>query len=125
MTPLGFLSRPEIVRWSSSRKKLAARRLVSALCACCQRHVKRDSAPPPDLTNAWRQYQLRSSKEGTIMAPVQKSVEASVGTITLDHREKNNALKEVVLEIVVRWSELDLNGHVNNAKYVEYLEWGR
>ena len=59
------------------------------------------------------------------MAPVQKSVVASVGTITLDHREKNNALKEVVLEIVVRWSELDLNGHVNNAKYVEYLEWGR
>jgi YbgC/YbaW family acyl-CoA thioester hydrolase len=28
-------------------------------------------------------------------------------------------------EIVVRPTELDVNGHVNNAKYVEYLQWGR
>lgn len=27
--------------------------------------------------------------------------------------------------IVVRSTEIDINGHVNNAKYVEYLEWGR
>jgi YbgC/YbaW family acyl-CoA thioester hydrolase len=34
--------------------------------------------------------------------------------------------REVVLEIVVRCTEIDVNGHVNNAKYVvEYLEWGR
>jgi thioesterase III len=59
------------------------------------------------------------------MVPVQKSVEASVGTITLDHREEHNALREVVLEIVARWTELDVNGHVNNVKYLEYLEWGR
>jgi YbgC/YbaW family acyl-CoA thioester hydrolase len=26
---------------------------------------------------------------------------------------------------VVRSTEIDVNGHVNNAKYVEYLEWGR
>jgi YbgC/YbaW family acyl-CoA thioester hydrolase len=32
---------------------------------------------------------------------------------------------EVVLEAVVRCTEIDVNGHVNNAKYVEYLEWGR
>ena len=32
---------------------------------------------------------------------------------------------EVVLETVVRCTEVDVNGHVNNAKYVEYLEWGR
>jgi YbgC/YbaW family acyl-CoA thioester hydrolase len=32
---------------------------------------------------------------------------------------------EVVLETVVRCTEIDINGHVNNAKYVEYLEWGR
>src|SRR5262249_55004119 len=32
---------------------------------------------------------------------------------------------EVVLEIVVRCTEIDVNGHVNNARYVEYLEWGR
>lgn len=32
---------------------------------------------------------------------------------------------EVVLPIVVRCTEIDVNGHVNNAKYVEYLEWGR
>lgn len=25
----------------------------------------------------------------------------------------------------VRSTEIDVNGHVNNAKYVEYLEWGR
>jgi YbgC/YbaW family acyl-CoA thioester hydrolase len=33
--------------------------------------------------------------------------------------------REVALEIVVRCTEIDVNGHVNNAKYVEYLEWGR
>ncbi|PTL83657.1 thioesterase family protein [Vitiosangium sp. GDMCC 1.1324] len=27
--------------------------------------------------------------------------------------------------IVVRSTELDPNGHVNNAKFLEYLEWGR
>jgi thioesterase III len=32
---------------------------------------------------------------------------------------------ETTLEIVVRPTEIDVNGHVNNAKYVEYLEWGR
>jgi thioesterase III len=32
---------------------------------------------------------------------------------------------ETSLEIVVRCTEVDINGHVNNAKYVEYLEWGR
>jgi YbgC/YbaW family acyl-CoA thioester hydrolase len=31
----------------------------------------------------------------------------------------------IVLETVVRCTEIDVNGHVNNAKYVEYLEWGR
>jgi thioesterase III len=29
------------------------------------------------------------------------------------------------IEIVVRSTEIDVNGHVNNAKYLEYLEWGR
>jgi YbgC/YbaW family acyl-CoA thioester hydrolase len=32
---------------------------------------------------------------------------------------------ETTLAIVVRPTEIDVNGHVNNAKYVEYLEWGR
>jgi thioesterase-3 len=32
---------------------------------------------------------------------------------------------EVVLETVVRCTEIDVNNHVNNARYVEYLEWGR
>ena len=32
---------------------------------------------------------------------------------------------EVTLETVVRCTEIDVNGHVNNAKFVEYLEWGR
>ena len=34
-------------------------------------------------------------------------------------------VEEVVLEAAVRCTEIDVNGHVNNAKYVEYLEWGR
>lgn len=29
------------------------------------------------------------------------------------------------LQIEVRSTELDALGHVNNAKYLEYLEWGR
>ncbi|WDL97380.1 acyl-CoA thioesterase [Alicyclobacillus sp. ALC3] len=29
------------------------------------------------------------------------------------------------IEIQVRSTEIDVNGHVNNAKYLEYLEWGR
>lgn len=29
------------------------------------------------------------------------------------------------LDIEVRSTELDALGHVNNAKYMEYLEWGR
>lgn len=32
---------------------------------------------------------------------------------------------ETTLEVVVRPTEIDVNGHVNNAKFVEYLEWGR
>jgi len=36
-----------------------------------------------------------------------------------------SARGEVVLETVVRPTEIDVNGHVNNGKYVEYLEWGR
>lgn len=32
---------------------------------------------------------------------------------------------EVTTELVVRSTEIDVNGHVNNAKYLEYLEWGR
>ena len=32
---------------------------------------------------------------------------------------------EIILETVVRCTEIDVNGHLNNAKYVEYLEWGR
>ena len=30
-----------------------------------------------------------------------------------------------MLEVIVRSTHLDVMGHVNNAKYVEYLEWGR
>lgn len=29
------------------------------------------------------------------------------------------------IEILVRSTEIDVNGHVNNAKYLEYMEWGR
>ncbi|UJF32930.1 acyl-CoA thioesterase [Paenibacillus hexagrammi] len=32
---------------------------------------------------------------------------------------------ETKLDIIVRSTEIDVNGHVNNAKYLEYLEWGR
>lgn len=37
----------------------------------------------------------------------------------------DETLRESRLPIVVRSTELDVNGHVNNAKYMEYLEWGR
>ena len=30
-----------------------------------------------------------------------------------------------MLEITVRSSHIDMFGHVNNARYVEFLEWGR
>jgi acyl-CoA thioesterase FadM len=30
---------------------------------------------------------------------------------------------ETALTIIVRSTEIDINGHVNNAKYLEYLEW--
>ncbi|MCL6444582.1 MAG: acyl-CoA thioesterase [Alicyclobacillus sp.] len=29
------------------------------------------------------------------------------------------------IDILVRSTEIDVNGHVNNAKFLEYLEWGR
>lgn len=32
---------------------------------------------------------------------------------------------ETTLDLVVRPTEIDVNGHVNNAKFIEYLEWGR
>lgn len=32
---------------------------------------------------------------------------------------------ESAIEIEVRSTEIDELGHVNNAKYLEYLEWGR
>ena len=32
---------------------------------------------------------------------------------------------ETTLEIPVRSTEVDYLGHVNNAKYLEYMEWGR
>ncbi|GGE31928.1 thioesterase [Pullulanibacillus camelliae] len=32
---------------------------------------------------------------------------------------------EVDLDVIVRSTEIDVNGHVNNAKYLEYIEWGR
>ncbi len=32
---------------------------------------------------------------------------------------------ETRLEITVRSTEVDYLGHVNNAKYLEYMEWGR
>jgi thioesterase-3 len=39
-----------------------------------------------------------------------------------DHRPRR---AETRLQLVVRSTEIDINGHVNNAKYIEYLEWGR
>ncbi len=32
---------------------------------------------------------------------------------------------ETTTEIPVRSTEVDFMGHVNNAKYLEYMEWGR
>ena len=43
----------------------------------------------------------------------------------IDMSSEVGASMETSLEIVVRPTEVDVNGHVNNAKYVEYMEWGR
>ncbi len=32
---------------------------------------------------------------------------------------------DITIEIPVRSTEVDFLGHVNNAKYLEYMEWGR
>lgn len=32
---------------------------------------------------------------------------------------------ENITTVTVRSTEIDVNAHVNNAKYLEYLEWGR
>jgi thioesterase-3 len=32
---------------------------------------------------------------------------------------------EATLTIIARSTEIDGNGHVNNARYLEYMEWGR
>lgn len=34
-------------------------------------------------------------------------------------------MQEVKIDIIVRSTDLDILGHVNNVKYLEYLEWGR
>lgn len=39
--------------------------------------------------------------------------------------EKTPGAYETEIEIVVRSTEIDVNSHVNNAKYLEYLEWSR
>ncbi|AWP28444.1 thioesterase superfamily protein [Paenibacillus vortex V453] len=39
--------------------------------------------------------------------------------------KKEQTTMKTSLDIIVRPTEIDVNGHVNNAKYLEYLEWGR
>lgn len=42
------------------------------------------------------------------------------------HTDKEEEIGiETAMDITVRSTEIDVNGHVNNAKYLEYLEWGR
>jgi thioesterase-3 len=43
----------------------------------------------------------------------------------MHYKAKRGIRMEVSLEIIVRSTEIDVNGHVNNAKYLEYIEWGR
>jgi thioesterase-3 len=50
------------------------------------------------------------------------SKEASMQAFVVPRRE---TIMAVSLKTVVRSTEIDVNGHVNNAKYLEYLEWGR
>nr|WP_083486574.1 thioesterase family protein [Alicyclobacillus ferrooxydans] len=40
-------------------------------------------------------------------------------------KERSAVTTKTQIEILVRSTEIDVNGHVNNAKYLEYLEWGR
>jgi thioesterase-3 len=43
--------------------------------------------------------------------------------VILENREE--PIMEVMIPIEVRSTEIDSMGHVNNAKFLEYLEWGR
>ena len=36
-----------------------------------------------------------------------------------------NEAVAVAVAVMVRCTEIEVNGHLNNAKFVEYLEWGR
>nr|WP_082927613.1 acyl-CoA thioesterase [Paenibacillus oryzisoli] len=47
------------------------------------------------------------------------------GYLHIQTRTKEITHMETKLAIIVRSTEIDVNGHVNNAKYLEYLEWGR
>jgi YbgC/YbaW family acyl-CoA thioester hydrolase len=49
----------------------------------------------------------------------------SSGEIHTTPNAESAVAVSVVLEAVVRCTEIEVNGHVNNAKYVEYFEWGR
>jgi thioesterase-3 len=40
-------------------------------------------------------------------------------------KHKGETTMEAKLDIIVRSTDIDVLGHVNNAKYLEYLEWGR
>ena len=58
-----------------------------------------------------------------------KGAASSAAADTMSNMEnKTTQITEaaaVVLDTVVRCTETDVNGHLNNAKFVEYLEWGR
>ena len=48
-----------------------------------------------------------------------------VGTILPCRPRKRVRPTEVVPETAVRCTEVDVTDHMNNARYVAYLEWGR
>lgn len=45
--------------------------------------------------------------------------------LLVDTASINQPKPDSVLDLIVRPTDIDVKGHVNNARYVEYLQWGR
>src|SRR5512135_2829506 len=67
-----------------------------------------------------------SARSSSGVLPTSRDIETmSKGEIHTRQLAEPAGVGGIVLEAVVRCTDVEVNGHVNNAKYVEYLEWGR
>src|SRR6476619_2260168 len=77
----------------------------------------------------WQRAGLTGVEHRLAFRRSSKGASSSESAETMSNMEnKTTQITEavaVVVETVVRCTETDVNGHLNNAKFVEYLEWGR